>query len=181
MGKHQLAPDSLIHFAGLDDSLASDTELCSSLEVAFKLASGLQKSATDSAKAFVCVTDMGGDFGLSSEDKSESTLQQLSVVGFTKALAKEWPHALVKVIDVDTEAKGLDVQITAELFCADAAVEVGFSNDERLTVVLEPIEVATEASVALDKSDVVLVTGGAKGLAQKLPFISPSSISVALF
>lgn len=167
LGKHQLAPDSLIHFASLDDSLAQDKELCQSLEVVFKLANGLQKSATDSAKAFVCVTGMGGDFGLSGAHKSESALQQLSVVGFTKALAKEWPQALVKAIDIDTESTGQDVQIAAELFCADAAVEVGFVGDERLTVVLETIAEEAGPGIALDTSDVILVTGGGKGLGAK--------------
>ncbi|MBT6435670.1 MAG: aminotransferase class I/II-fold pyridoxal phosphate-dependent enzyme [Deltaproteobacteria bacterium] len=173
LGKHQLLPDSVLHFAGLDacakllESGGSKSDLSSSIEVAYKLASGLHKTAPNSAKAFVCLTGLGGHFGLEPGDYAERVLQQSGLVGFTKALAKEWPHALVKAIDIDPSDAGLAEQITAELFCADREVEVGFTGGRRQVVSLEPVADVSADGHTIGKDDVIVITGGGRGLGAK--------------
>lgn len=173
LGKHQLLPDSVLHFAGLDacgnllEENGTKSDLSASIEVAHKLASGLHKTAPDGAKAFVCLTGLGGHFGLEPGENSERVLQQSGLVGFTKALAKEWPQALVKVIDIDLAGVGLDEQITAELFCADREVEVGFAGNKRQVIALEPLVETDAKDLNISKSDVIVITGGGRGLGAK--------------
>ena len=90
------------------------------------------------------------------------------LAGFAKALAREWPEALVKSIAVsqpaDLEALGADLY--AELCGRDATVEVQLSGAERLTWQIVPVSAAPAAPLA--EGVVAVISGGAHGLGRAL-------------
>lgn len=134
---------------------------------ASRYALGLAKKlGAEKAELFVSVTTLGGsfDFGTASRE----TLGQSGALGFTRALAAEWPDALVKAIDVDAGlgAEAIAEALVAELFSGDRNVEVGFTRSGRTSVALS---LAQPANVKADLSadSVIVITGGAKGLGLK--------------
>lgn len=173
LAKHQLVPDAIVHCAALDatfhalESAGSACAVSNQVAVAHKLAAGLHRVAQGGPRAFATITGLGGKFGLSNSDVPANALSQVGLVGFTKALAREWPDAWVKTIDVNPSAKQLGLEITAELFCADAAVEVGLENGVRYAVALEPRALQQTAGTPPSANDVILITGGGKGLGAK--------------
>ena len=135
---------------------------------------GLAKRlGSEKTECFITVTGLGGRFGL--EGVSAERLGQVGALGFTKALALEWPDATVKAIDVDPSL-GADViarQLVDELSSGDRSIEVGFTREGRVAVALEPMAAAGspalgKGSRGLGKDSVIVVTGGAKGLGLKL-------------
>lgn len=126
-----------------------------------------QRLGADKAQLFVTVSALGGSFGFGSV--TEGTVGQVGRLGFTKALAQEWTQALVKAVDVDVTlgAEALAQALEQELFSGDRTVEVGFTAKGRVAVALAPAA-AGAAGLVLDKSHVVLVTGGAKGVGHTL-------------
>jgi acyl transferase domain-containing protein/NAD(P)H-dependent flavin oxidoreductase YrpB (nitropropane dioxygenase family)/NAD(P)-dependent dehydrogenase (short-subunit alcohol dehydrogenase family) len=86
--------------------------------------------------------------------------------GLVKTLALEWPELTARVVDVDPklDAAVLGALLVSELHATDPHVEIGYAGDKRQT--LEVIEAprAAEAPTALGAGDVVLITGGARGI-----------------
>ncbi|HEY0880771.1 MAG TPA: type I polyketide synthase, partial [Archangium sp.] len=124
-----------------------------------------KKLGGEKAELFVTVTGLGGGFGLTGT--SRETLGQVGALGFTKALAAEWPDALVKALDVDV-ALGADAiagHIVEELLSGDRTSEVGFTKSGRTAVSLGAAP--SKDAKKLNSNSVVVVTGGAKGLGFK--------------
>ncbi len=126
-----------------------------------------KKVGAEKAELFVTVTGLGGQFGLDATPRE--ALGQVGALGFTKALALEWPDALVKAIDVDPSlpAEALAQSIVEEIVSGDRCAEVGFTKNGRTAVALKPLDSARGARGALSSSSVVVITGGAKGLGFK--------------
>ena len=125
-----------------------------------------KKVGAEKAELFVTVTGLGGQFGL--DGTPRETLGQVGALGFTKALAQEWPDALVKAIDVDASlsAETVAQHIVEEIVSGDRCAEVGFTKNGRTAVALKPLPTAGSKK-ALNASSVVIITGGAKGLGFK--------------
>ncbi|MBL9037525.1 MAG: aminotransferase class I/II-fold pyridoxal phosphate-dependent enzyme [Archangium sp.] len=121
-----------------------------------------KKLSAETAELFVTVTGMGATLGLGAP---RAQLGQVGALGFTRALAKEWPDAVVKAIDVDTslEASAIAQHLVDEITSGQRAVDVGFSAKGRLTIGLSAAPEASKPK-SFTKDDVVLITGGAKGL-----------------
>ncbi len=126
----------------------------------------LARRLPEEPSCFVTVTALGGRFGFDALPAQK--LGQVAALGFTKALAKEWPDALVKAIDVepDAAAEGLAELLFEELRSGDRQVEVGYVGAERAGVALRPAQGAP--APALSDASVILLTGGAKGIGAKL-------------
>lgn len=122
-----------------------------------------KRLTAEKAECFLTVTGLGGSFGLGGVAKD--ALGQVGALGFTKALAQEWPDAIVKAVDVDVAlgAQAIAQHLVDELFSSDRCAEVGFTSTGRVAVALSPAPRAL-APATLTKDSVVLVTGGAKGL-----------------
>jgi acyl transferase domain-containing protein/7-keto-8-aminopelargonate synthetase-like enzyme len=123
-----------------------------------------QKLDAEKAELFVTVTGLGGRFGY--DGVESALLGQVGALGFTKALAQEWPQALVKAIDVDLKlgAEALAAELEQELLGGDRGLEVGFTAQGRVGVSLQAQQAGTAKAAPLTADSVVLVTGGAKGL-----------------
>ena len=126
----------------------------------------LAKRFPEGAGCFVALTGLGGRFGF--QGVEVDALGMVGALGFTKALAQEWPDALVKAIDVDVElpVEALAKAVVAELLSGDRTAEVGYAREGRVAVSLVPVAEAA-AGAPLTSDAVVLVTGGAKGLGAK--------------
>jgi 8-amino-7-oxononanoate synthase len=118
------------------------------------------------AGCFVSVTGLGGAFGTSQMSLGE--VGSVGVAGFTKALAREWPGALVKAIDVNhfMGAEAIAKLVFEELISGDRTTEVGYPAGKRHVFALEPIP--TPEMPRLGSEDVIVVTGGARGVGSKL-------------
>ena len=124
-----------------------------------------KKLTVENAEVFMTVSGLGGRFGLSGTKREQ--LGQVGALGFTRALAHEWPDAVVKAVDVDlsVSANELAQSLVDELVSGDRTHEVGFSSAGRMAVGLTPAAKSDGAVIGADQ--VVLITGGAKGLGLK--------------
>jgi len=141
------------HMESQEDSLAPS-----------KMLLELLKRAPKTLKAFVCVSGLGGDFGLSYP--KETQLGQMGAVGFCKALAQERPECTVKALDVDLSAApaGIAQAILREMFAQDKTVELGIGPQGRQKFELELLPPAQGETSPLPPECVALISGGAKGL-----------------
>lgn len=87
-----------------------------------------------------------------------------SVVGFAKAYKRERPDCLVKAIDFQQNRKPDEVadRLVAETLRDPAAVEIGYTGDDRWTIGLEEQPAADgQPGLVLDKNSVLVITGAA--------------------
>jgi 3-oxoacyl-(acyl-carrier-protein) synthase/NAD(P)-dependent dehydrogenase (short-subunit alcohol dehydrogenase family)/acyl carrier protein len=94
-----------------------------------------------------------------------------AVTGFTKAYARERPETLVKALDFAIEA---DDRAIAEILVEETlrdpgAVEIGYQDGQRYTIVLEECPVAgAGAEIELNGETVFLITGAAGGITSSI-------------
>jgi acyl transferase domain-containing protein/NAD(P)H-dependent flavin oxidoreductase YrpB (nitropropane dioxygenase family) len=125
---------------------------------------------------FVNATYLGGDFGGNIVD-GQLTLSQLAeqagIVGLTKTIAKEMPGVYVKVVDLRTSlsSEAVATTVVSELMANDDVVEVGLIKGQRVGLQVQDSPFAKlpySDKPLLDKSSVILVTGGARGITAKI-------------
>ncbi|MGZ4195319.1 MAG: SDR family NAD(P)-dependent oxidoreductase [Solirubrobacteraceae bacterium] len=144
-------------------------EPCGGLSTLFVLAKALHRDLAAAAEAggaaVLAVSRLDGAFGLDGEP-SHPAPGQRALAGFLKTLALEWPSVRVKAVDLDACAPAQAAPLlTAELMAADGLVEVGYRDGRRTILALSPAPTAERpATSPLKDDDVVLVTGGARGI-----------------
>ncbi|MBM75104.1 MAG: hypothetical protein CMK59_06870, partial [Proteobacteria bacterium] len=126
------------------------------------------RSIASRASLFAVVQDLGGELGLCGETQPFAALAA-GVGGIVKTASLEWPEASCKLIDLDR--RGLCVKeqaqvIVNELIWGGPDLEVGLKpkDNKRFVFELEPVVLNKEADVDLDENDVILVSGGARGV-----------------
>ncbi len=152
-------------FGGVINLVSDAADYRSASRYALGLA---KKLGSEKAELFVTVTSLGGTFGLTGV--SRDALGQVGALGFTRALAQEWPDAVVKAIDVDGAlgAEALAQHLVDEMVSGDRTAEVGFGSHGRTAVALNPTPVAQNVGdKGIQAGQVVVITGGAKGLGFK--------------
>ena len=131
---------------------------------AFLTAQALAPNYLQRGGVFVTVQDTGGDFGLSGQGNPTGA----GLAALAKTAALEWPQATIKAIDLarsDRTAAELARAIAVELLHGGNAAEVGLGLDGRRFVPLtqaQPLD--TTAPLPLAENDVVVVSGGARGV-----------------
>jgi len=129
-----------------------------------------------SASFLATVSFLDGAFGF----KGQGVAAPLGggLAGLAKTAALEWPGVLCRAFDLDDQWKDWDnaaLRITAELTTPPTAgrnqcLEIGLSSDlprdTRNLLTLEPMApvVPSSGDIKLGSEDVVLVTGGARGI-----------------
>ncbi|MFL5365948.1 MAG: aminotransferase class I/II-fold pyridoxal phosphate-dependent enzyme [Myxococcales bacterium] len=149
----------IVHFAGT----VPGPRLDSADPAAWEPLLEAQRLARAQDGFFVAVTAQDGKLGT-----TNGTLLGAAIAGHAKALARERTGEIVKAIDVTLEdsADAIAKAIARELRSGNAAPEVGLSGDERVEPDLTPARSGEE--IAFDPGDVVLVTGGGRGVGAKL-------------
>jgi acyl carrier protein/NADP-dependent 3-hydroxy acid dehydrogenase YdfG len=114
---------------------------------------------------YVTVQDTGGDFGLTG--RAGVRAWSAGLAGLAKTAAQEWPQARVRAIDIERGGRSPDMlaaSIANELLNGGTELEVGLLEDgRRVTVALTDAE-APEGSALLGPNDVVVASGGARGV-----------------
>jgi NAD(P)-dependent dehydrogenase (short-subunit alcohol dehydrogenase family) len=112
------------------------------------------------------VSRLDGAFGLCGLSVTADPLSG-GLAGLAKTAAREWPEVRAKAIDVPwswTDAAGIAKAICLELFL-EGPGEVGLSPDGAIALELRsvPLERTTQTD-PLSRGDVVVLTGGARGV-----------------
>ncbi|GAB1354369.1 hypothetical protein MASR1M12_31070 [Erysipelotrichia bacterium] len=113
------------------------------------------------------VARLDGNFGLESITRTVDPVQG-GLAGLIKTIRYEWPEVTPRAIDLDYRFKNSDdaaAKLTAELVCK-GPIETGLTRSTRYTIeeVEAPLSEDTDAPANFQKGDVVLVTGGARGV-----------------
>ncbi len=120
---------------------------------------------------FVTVQDTGGAFGLTAIPEGHAWLAGLPAL--VKTAAQEWPLTSVKAIDIERGGRSsteLAAALAEELLAGGAEVEIGLSAaGDRRTVLSVPMDAEDDQGLAemtriIDEGDVVVVSGGARGV-----------------
>ncbi|RIK64529.1 MAG: polyketide-type polyunsaturated fatty acid synthase PfaA, partial [Planctomycetota bacterium] len=136
--------------------------LADSLMAAKALGGDLASSAAAGSALFATVTRMDGMFGHSRGDFDPIPA---GLSGLAKAAACEWLHVKCRTVDIDSAwtSAGEAAREAVEAIFGDGPMEIGLRADGRYG-----LEVATEVAgvgaPTLAAGDVVVVTGGARGV-----------------
>jgi acyl carrier protein/NAD(P)-dependent dehydrogenase (short-subunit alcohol dehydrogenase family) len=107
--------------------------------------------------ALFTITTLDGSFGL----KGKSFDPYVGgLAGLPKTVAHEWPEVFTRAIDRSPE---VTVDTVAEELLKDGPVEVALSAGRRETLITAPVQTSA-GTPHLGPDDVVLVTGGARGV-----------------
>ncbi len=125
----------------------------------------LRQTGREAKALLATVTRFDGCFGLETlDERLDATAGGLA--GLLKTAAREWTEIRCKAIDLDARcgnvaalAKGL----VEELFL-EGPIEVGIRESSRCTLALEPTALPIASAPLLTSEDVVLVSGGARGV-----------------
>jgi len=132
-------------------------------DLAHRTGKSLMESADQGGAFFATISRLDGTFGFGGGKLQAPVLGGLS--GLAKTADLEWEKVSCKAIDVDLSAKvntQLARRVVDELL-SRGAVEVGLTDQDRVVLHLEkaPVE---QGSLDLSPRDVVIVSGGAKGV-----------------
>ncbi|WP_220476989.1 type I polyketide synthase [Massilia cavernae] len=126
----------------------------------------LKRSAEVGEGVLVNLTAFDGRFGLGGPSSIDAG--SAGTLGVAKSAAREWGALRVKCIDAapGLEPAWLAGQVLRELASGDTAVEVGYSEQGRCQIVLQPRAIGPGelSGLALGPGSVLLVTGGAYGI-----------------
>ncbi len=122
----------------------------------------LLAAAQDGASCFATITRLGGTFGIEGIAANVDA-ESGALTGLLKTASCEWPTVHCKAIDV---AADFPAERSGEIWDAilqRGAVEIGFTRTHAVELKLEP-QSTTAAGFDLSRSDVVVITGGARGV-----------------
>jgi NAD(P)-dependent dehydrogenase (short-subunit alcohol dehydrogenase family)/acyl carrier protein len=158
------APAALIVLAPAGGS--DDAFLRNAFRLIQRAGPALRKSGGAGASVLATVSRLDGAFGFG-ELQARCDPVSGGLAGLVKTARHEWPEVHCKALDLDPEfndAAAAAGQIVAEVFRA-GPVEVGLSARGRVTldVAVAAVE-PRDTRAPLDESDVVVVTGGARGV-----------------
>ena len=160
------ASDDMVVFLGGLDGGASAATALDLHRAAFESAKAAAAAFGATGGAFVAVQDCGGDFGYGGGSLDRPWFGGIS--GLIKTAAREWPAADVKAIDIATGGRSSDAiadLIVAELYAGGPEIEVAYdAAGLRRVPVRRSRPLDALAGLPLDDGDVVIVTGGARGV-----------------
>ena len=144
----------------------SDQFLADSLTLLSRVSSALRRSGRSRGSVFVTVSRLDGSFGLKGTGL-ETRCQSGGLAGLAKTASHEWPEVHCKAMDVTSgvhDAASLAAGIVDEIFF-DGPLEVGLTHTGRVTLELSPRAIVPgESSFELGKDDVIVISGGARGV-----------------
>ncbi|MDR3624649.1 MAG: SDR family oxidoreductase [Chlamydiales bacterium] len=114
---------------------------------------------------FVTIQDSGGKFSLDGISELQSITSGLT--GLVKTAAQEWPKAFCKAIDIQRahfKNEELAEKIINEILLSGPLTECGLTKDGKRWTTTNIAENAIEKKLSLKPHDVVIVSGGARGV-----------------
>ena len=137
----------------------------SAIGEAFRLLRDTAPALRKGSSSFVTVTRLGGSFGLEGlAPDADPTSGGLA--GLAKTAGHEWPEVNCKAIDLDP---ALSIEVAASAIVEEMTrrgpSEVGVTASGRTTIALKPVALDPTAQAdPISTGDVVLITGGARGV-----------------
>jgi len=151
------APDQLKQF------------LAGAFDLLHHLGPSLQASGRESGAVLATISRMDGTFGV--DGLHEQLPYQGGLAGFAKTAAIEWPEVTCRALDIDAKWRdnpAIAREVVEELFHAtpSAPVEIGWQCGRRVTLDLKPapMDEHPPETLALEDGDVVIISGGARGV-----------------
>jgi len=139
------------------------------LKSAFRLvqvaAPALRAAGRSGAAALISLSRLDGLFGLGIMNSTADVISG-GLAGLVKTARHEWPEVHCKALDLDPgAANGTELanQITEEIFRA-GPIEVGLFGGQRYSLEIETATLRENPAPALQRGDLVVVTGGARGV-----------------
>ncbi len=152
----------------LTPAIPDQTFMKDSFLLVQRVSKSLRASGKADAAILASVTQLGGQFGLSGV--GDTCPVSGGIAGLIKTADKEWPEVSCKAIDIETSDNIDDLANSIVNECLlDGPLEVGISNEQRYTLELNTTEIdQSNKATALDANDVVVVTGGARGVTAEI-------------
>lgn len=132
-----------------------------------RAAPALTTSAQSAGSFCTTISALDGAFGFASMDPSRDPTQG-ALAGLAKTASHEWPEVACKAIDIDPAAPPDAALIVEEIITA-GPLEVGLSTRGRITLEIAE-DVAEPGTWLLAPGDVVVVTGGGRGMTTEALF-----------
>jgi acyl transferase domain-containing protein len=128
-------------------------------------------AATSHHVLLAAVTRLGGGFALNPGDGAIEPLTA-ALAGIIKTAGHEWPQVACKVIDLATPQRHqseLSEDLVDELL-REGPIEVGMTAAGRTATSLQPLALdeSQAGSAPLESGDVVVITGGARGVTARV-------------
>ncbi len=149
------------------DSLLQPSDLKKAFALAQNLAPQLLDSAEKGGAIFASITRLDGAFGFRGAELNNPL--QGAFAGLVKTAAIEWRAVNCCAIDIEPDwrqYRNMASKIVSELVAPSGAVEIGMDQSKRvvLELVAAPFARNQEIKIDLNPTDVVVVTGGARGI-----------------
>jgi len=171
-GVHARSTDSVpadaravIFLGGLRTVASADAAIATQRE-GYAVARTIAANMTSHGGLFVTVQDTGGAFGSLDCDRQRAWLAGLPAL--VKTASQEWPTASLKAIDLqraERDDASLATALADELLLGGGELEVGLrASGERLAPRSVSSKVIRGSDAAIGKDDVVVVSGGARGV-----------------
>jgi len=130
--------------------------------LATRLAAPLRSAADAGGAVFATVSRMDGRFGLAGDVLDPI---QGALAGLIKTAGHEWPGVICKAIDVDAgwDDSPAIARVVANELADDGPLEIGLTDKCRFGLMLDEAS-PLAGDLPIGSSDVVLVTGGARGV-----------------
>ena len=157
--------DGLVYLTSLRDFRAIDEAMDLQLD-AFHAARRVAKKLSTEGGLFVAVQDTGGNFA-TDEWCEPNKAPTGGIAGLAKTAAKEWPKATVRALDLDVGHREIGMvadEIVEEILRGGDDLEIGRPEGKRVRLDLVKSYVMPAPSAPLSEGDVVVVTGGARGV-----------------
>jgi acyl transferase domain-containing protein/acyl carrier protein len=153
--------------------------IAEAFQVLQRVGPGLRETGRTSAAVLATVSRLGGKFALEKGGTNDPIGGALA--GLTKTAALEWPEVHTKAIDVDISlaTELLARQIADELLTA-GPVEVGIGAGEAIALDLVDEAQCSPSQRPLDAGDVVVISGGARGVAAEAAVALAEKFGVTL-
>ncbi|MFT5684687.1 MAG: acyl carrier protein, partial [Myxococcota bacterium] len=154
----------LIFLGGLR-AVSSDADAAAINREGFDAAKAVAARFAESGGVLVTVQDTGGAFGFTPIPAHRAWLSGLAALARTAA--QEWPAAQVRTIDLERgerSAAALASALADELLDGGPEREVGLSADGTRRILHDVRLPAPTGALILGASDVVVVSGGARGV-----------------
>jgi acyl transferase domain-containing protein/NAD(P)-dependent dehydrogenase (short-subunit alcohol dehydrogenase family) len=142
-----------------------DKMLRDALQVAQRASPGLRTAGRQSGAALLTVSRLDGSFGLNRIDLEREPIDG-GLAGLAKTAQHEWPEVSCKAVDLANDLPPAEAaQAVLEELLRVGPVEVGVSADGLRTLerYIQPLP-ATTGSSPLQPGDVVVISGGARGV-----------------
>ena len=144
---------------------AGDTFLKSAFRLIQVAAPALRAAGRNGAGALVSLSRLDGLFGLGVMSPTADVVSG-GLAGLVKTAHHEWPEVHCKALDLDpSAASGTELagQIAEEIFRV-GPIEVGLFGGQRYSLEIETAPALDNPAPALQRGDLVVVTGGARGV-----------------